>query len=170
MTKTKNRYQQMLFTYEGRREALKEKLGRGHPDYARRSIRIKARIDHCRRMIGKITVREAKIRKMAWKICEFMDISLLRGAQPLRNSVASRTPKLIRARMLLYKYGIENGITGAHLSYWVGSKRSSTAPRGRRTFTRSFMIKPENKALWNHFKLYLNSLNSEVVLKKSVAA
>lgn len=144
---TKNQYQQMLHTYVQRREENRPGVDR---------VRLKRRIDYCREQIKRITKREEKIRRIAMEICEYLDISIGYYGEklPLRNSVTSTDERVIKARKLLYKYGMEQGIQGCFISEWIGAKDRYTACRGRRAFIRSFTSHPKNYQLWNEFRNY----------------
>jgi hypothetical protein len=159
--KTKNTYQQMLRTYLARREAVRANYicWKKSKEYVYRTESLNRRIDYCRQQIKRIEKRDSKIKALATEVCEFFDIPLAHcAAHPLKNSIKSTDKRMVLARMIFYKYAMENNIQGVFISQWVGAKWTATASEGRLRFTRSFQNNPENKRIWDHFKLYLKSI------------
>lgn len=164
--KTKQRYREMLNTYLSRRDAIRANYDNWQrsKEYVERTEHLNRRIEYCRQQMKRIDKREAKIKELAQQVCDFLDIPLLHpSGHPLKNCIKQTGRQYQLARMIFYKYAMEQGIMGNFISHWVGAKWVSTASEGRLRFTRSFKNNSENKRIWDHFKLYLKTLKEDEV-------
>lgn len=158
----KNRYEQALWTYLKRREDLRKQYGekwRKNPEYSKRVMLMSRRIDSIKGQIKRIERRNETINQIGWAVQEFLCIpsypSNKAHKSRLHFSIKRHEKEFEIARQILYKYGMENGIQGVFISAYVGAKDPCTASRGRLSFTRSFVSKPENRELWHRFKNFI---------------
>lgn len=93
-------------------------------------------------------LKDSKIKELDEKIKEFVGVSVtrIRGKK-----------KIQQAKWLFYRWGLESGIKGKALSLYTGEARQDIPSRRRLYFIRSFSKKPENKQLWENFKLFMKS-------------
>ena len=61
-----------------------------------------------------------------------------------------------QARMIFYKYCIDNGLMSSELARFVGVGKVRTVTDGRRRFTRSFKTHPKNKEMYHRFQMWMN--------------
>lgn len=151
LAKEKAYSQRHIHTYRQRREQYKVKYGKETEKYRKLSRQISFSIHSLKKKIKRIDVKRAEVERIKKGVEEFMDVSL---------PSIEKSEKIFMAKRLYYKYGMESGINGYYLRSLMNDGKH-TPGKYRLSFTRSFSKKPENKALWKRFKVFME--NNEVI-------
>lgn len=137
---TKNQYQAMISMYRKRREDYKKKK------YSPEKIKkISVKISNWLGQIRRIEAREYYIQNLIESINEFFDVDIKSRCKDANHNLA---------QSVFYKYGMENGFTGARLVRSLGRKKTSRASIVRLRFTRSFKTNKKNRDAYHNFKNY----------------
>lgn len=152
--KTKNKYQQSIFTYLERREIYKAKYGKNSIKYLKLSRNINKRLTVYRAAIKRIEKRDWVIYNLDKCVIEFIGRSAYK-------SVNAKEDITILARNLFIKYGMEHNICGIYLAEYVGLKYKQDGSRDRLKFTRTFSSNKHNKEMWHRFQDYMKSTQSK---------
>jgi len=142
---TKNRYQQMVWVYKKRRSKLRERYGKRSAEYGRRAKPLTSKISIWNRQIKRIEDRNAKIKYIDKRICEFFCVTTMLNSRRTKNSVGL-------ARRVFVKYCLENGVRSVDLDKYLGLKNACAKQRVR--FTKSFNKHPESKKSYHKFVQY----------------
>jgi hypothetical protein len=151
MARTKSEYRHLIEVYEGRREELEKKLKETTQSFIDRRRRMSVKIKVWKRAIRRIEQREKKVRDLAQHVREFTGVGV-------RHSFPSVGRKVVEARGLFYKYGLESGLRAKDLAAYTGCKGVGTPSRCRRTFTRNMVNSPKLRDLWERFNIYMKDL------------
>lgn len=148
MARTKNEYRHLIDIYEKRRSELEQQLKEATKVYIDRRRKMSVKIKVWKRAIRRIEYREERVRNLALSVREFTGIGV-------RYSFPSVGRKVVEARGLFYKYGLESGLRAKDLAAYTGCKGVGTPSRCRRTFTRNMVNSPKLRDLWDRFKIYM---------------
>jgi hypothetical protein len=148
MARTKNEYRHLIDIYEQRRADVEKQLKEATQAYIERRRRMSLKIKVWKRAIRRIEHREKRVRDLANSVRDFTGIGV-------RYSFPSVGRKMVEARGLFYKYGLESGLRAKDLAAYTGCKGVGTPSRCRRTFTRNMVSSPKLRDLWDRFKIYM---------------
>lgn len=158
LIKTRANIQSNIWTYEKRREKLRIKYGitrqninstEGHPEYSKAVEKINDKIRSWNRRIRVIDELSNKIVALG------NAVALFTGYNVKDSGNARGNERLILAKSLFYKYGLEHKISGKHLREYVGAKHIKQPADYRRNFTRLFSTATAAKNRWTAFNSYL---------------
>lgn len=76
----------------------------------------------------------------------------------VKGCAGSKAKNVTVAKGIFYKYCLENEINGNVLRQYTGDASKNSPGRIRREFTASFASSPENKDLWERWKLYITDM------------
>lgn len=110
------------------------------------------RISQWTKEIKRLDVRNEKISNIEKAIRYYFDVDI---------KSYSTKKEVVLARKIYFKYGLEEGIRGTHLSRFIGRVSTETARHNRTTLTESFKTIPENKEAFYNFKKYLKNKNED---------
>lgn len=151
MTRTKSEYKHLIDTYEQRRKELEKQLKEVTETYTKRRRRMSVKIKVWKRAVRRIEHREKRVRDLAGHVREFTGIAV-------RYSFPAAGRKVLEARGLFYKYGLESGLRAKDLAAYTGCKGIGTPSRCRRTFTRNMVNSPKLRDLWDRFNIYMKDV------------
>jgi hypothetical protein len=148
--RTLDTYQKRKVDYEKRRIAIISKYGKVR--YNKMITNATNKIEKIINRMNTITLTRNKLIALDNAIAMFTGTSV---RSTNTNSSPYRDAKLLVAKSIFYKYGLENGMTAIILQDHIGSiKAQGQAAKYRREFTKSFETNSENKQLWLNFKKY----------------
>jgi len=139
--KSRAYYQRSIWKYEQRRKVLKGVYGRTS-EYGKRVKHITKKISTWKREIRRIDERVKKIPEIYKAVKDFFGIDI---------RVKGTTKKYSIAISCYYKYGMENGISGADLARYIGRVGLKQPSFQRLKFTRSFKTNQSNKQIYHNF-------------------
>lgn len=125
-------------------------------DYKQRGIsteKITFAISRKRKSLKLLEEKEMKVRKLADQIEEFINFNLWQSSARTENIA-------ILAKGLFCKYGIEHGLKGLSLGWFLGTPHSFRASQIRLNFQRSFEKNPKHKQVWLNFKSWIKLQNN----------
>lgn len=165
--KERNKLKMRIFEYNKRRTAMKNKKPKrtdilSVKTHERRLENYATKIATWRRTIRRLDRRSNAIIALANHIAYFTAYNV-KGSGSKKGSMG-----IEQAKGLFCKWGMENGIPGISLSEYMGHKDNEMASRIRMRFTKSFQKKPENKELWDRFKLYYDDLLVNMISEKNI--
>lgn len=108
-----------------------------------RYILLTKRISQWTKEIKRIENRKRKIQKIVSAINEYFLVDI---------KSRSTNKDVVLARMIYFKYGLENRICGTHLLRHIGRRHPDVARYNRTKLNRSFVDNPENKDAYLRFK------------------
>lgn len=160
MKKTRANYVTMVWQYKNRREALRQQypLSKTFPtkrpeEYKRKAWRLDRKIKIWQKQIRNMDVVQNKIIALGNAIAYFT------GCNVKSSGGTQGVKRMLLARSLFFKWGLENGIEGTSLMKYTGDTSVNTAARLRYSFTQSFGEGKENKDTWERFKIYIKDLS-----------
>jgi len=145
---TRSEYVTMIWTYQKRREAVKDKYGTG------KTRKITKKISQWSKEVRRIDKRNERINSLIESVNYYFSVTI-------ESKVMNAAHKL--ARKVYYKYSIESGFEGTFASKSIGMSRVHTATEGRRTFTNSFKGNPLNREVYHNFKTYIKNNSDEAI-------
>lgn len=132
-----------LSTYLKRRD--ENKLRKAKVEY------LTKRIYSFRRSLKRLKIEEEEVKVLASKVEDFTGIRIW------KNSGRSVDKKTHVARGIFCKYGIDNGIKGANIAWYLNYNNSETAYIRRTDFQKSFDKNTDNLRRYKNFKTYIQN-------------
>ena len=152
-TKTKSRYQAMLWMYLKRRDTIRKNLWewRGNnEEYNIRVRKINLRIWYIRKRIKDIGKKERQIEEVLDRVKEFNDVDI----RKLTGSGA-KTKVEYMTRSSFFKYTMELGFEGSFIAGMTGYFKTTPCTT-RMEFQKTFKTNKENKDFFYKFSQYMN--------------
>lgn len=157
LTEKRKRYYTMIWQYKKRRDELRVRLARkdarGRPiykgsEYNKAVKAINQKIKIWSRNIKRIDMITNKIIALGNAVAYFTGMNV-------KNAGKNQEPKMMNAKFIFYKYGIENlEIEQKLLREYVGAKRVTQPAEYRKKFNSLLREFPLVREQWAAFKLY----------------
>lgn len=143
------KYYTLIYQYKARREIIRKKLGCCGPEYRKAIARINKKIKLWGRYIKKYDMIKNQIIALGNMVAYFT-------GHNVKSSGRCNTENMKLARMIFYKYGIENlKIEQKLLREYVGAKRIGQPAEYRKVFNLMLRVDTlDHKLQWENFKRY----------------
>ena len=103
------------------------------------------RISQWTKEIKRLDKRKEKIQCIVDSVNNYFDVDIV---------TRSTNSRVVLARKIYFKIGLELGIRGTHLARQIRRRSNDIASYSRITLTKSFKTNPENKEAFHNFKNY----------------
>jgi hypothetical protein len=143
----KKHYQSLIWKYEKRRQAVRDKYKRGTPEYRKGTKQLTIKISRWKQQIRRIDARTDIASKIYLRINEFFETDI---------RIYNGSPTHALAIKCFYKYGIEFGLSGRFLGKFLNRKSLNMGSELRLRLTRSFKTNPDNRNIYHKLKSYIN--------------
>lgn len=161
---TKNQYQQMIRTYERRREKLRQRYGRvehspiARPEYAQAVFQINQKLRTWRRAIARLDKRQVILHSIGIQLESFLDCKVRHSAK----EAFHKNKDVILARKIFCKYAIEKGFSSPDVMAYLSRGEMLKSGRYqateiRRKFTRSFKTNQYHHNTWHRFMQFMRT-------------
>lgn len=149
----KNDYVTNIHTRRGRIEKYKTLYGENSKRFEKQQKINLRQIEIAQRKIDKIKEQEERVRFLADKIKDFLDLPRW----------GYKVKLTLLAKRLFYRWGAENGIRFTYLQIYAGSKPSSPCgASARMLFIKKCQVNPEQRELWERFKLFMKESSNQL--------
>lgn len=164
LAKKRAYYQQHIWTYEKRREAMRIKYKvisntfppqKASPAYHKAVRNINNKIKQWNKAIKEIDILSNKLIALGNAVATFTGCNIKGSGKNMRDNKDYDRMKL--AKSLFYKYGLESGIGNIHLRQYVGAKKPSQPGDYRRAFNRLFENTYDARDTWIAFNKHFKS-------------
>jgi hypothetical protein len=154
---SRKQYITKIFEYRRRREIYRANYKGEVPLYkTERYILLTNRISQWTKEIKRIEIRKRKIQTIVNAVNDYFLVDI---------RSRSTNKDVVLARMIYFKYGLENRICGTHLLRHIGRKHHDVARHNRNRLNKSFVTNPENKQEYQNFKKSILNKNGIYILK-----